>query len=76
MSACTINPCQNSGKCIPDNSVSGFSCECGAGSNGTLCEVSQQIQKINRNVMMFSVKLYNNTSYLIGKKSRYKLTKS
>ena len=61
MSACNANPCRNSGKCIPDSSGSGFFCECGEGSNGTLCQVSQKIQKV-------AEMLWNNTSYYIGKK--------
>ncbi|XP_063727825.1 uncharacterized protein LOC134855275 isoform X2 [Symsagittifera roscoffensis] len=33
------NPCQNSGKCIPDNSnLRGFICQCDPGFSGTLCE--------------------------------------
>ena len=37
--ACSVNQCQNGGKCIPDNTrESGFKCECPIEFTGSLCE--------------------------------------
>ena len=37
--ACSVNQCQNGGKCIPDNSQeAGFKCECPIEFTGSLCE--------------------------------------
>ena len=52
LSACGVSTCQNGGKCVPDGTSLGFSCDCVPGTSGVVCEVNLTLMLI---ILIFTI---------------------